>query len=172
MRSQNAILQYRLQLYIITTQVLAIHNYNIGYSYSVFVRVLSCRVFLTNRLHYIPGYHNADTTVGREAYRGMNTKTFSIVGAFSRSASLMCLFGRSTLQLGTLSVLRVLRVCVCMCVLCCCCCCCCLLVVVVVVVFDLVTAVTDFIKKGPFMDGKMYQELYKFTDRQVVTHGS
>ncbi|KAK7097987.1 uncharacterized protein [Littorina saxatilis] len=26
-------------------------------------------VFLTNRLHYVPGYHNADTSIKREAYR-------------------------------------------------------------------------------------------------------
>ncbi|XP_076467530.1 uncharacterized protein LOC143298546 [Babylonia areolata] len=26
-------------------------------------------VFLTNRLHYIPGYQNADTTVGKDAYK-------------------------------------------------------------------------------------------------------
>ncbi|XP_076446276.1 uncharacterized protein LOC143283792 [Babylonia areolata] len=27
------------------------------------------QVFLVSRLHHIPGYHNADTTVGRDAYR-------------------------------------------------------------------------------------------------------
>ena len=27
-------------------------------------------VFLTMRLHHVPGYHNADTTLAKEAYRG------------------------------------------------------------------------------------------------------
>ena len=27
-------------------------------------------VFLTNRLHYIPGYQNADATMNKEMYRG------------------------------------------------------------------------------------------------------
>lgn len=27
------------------------------------------RAFLTNRLHYVPGYHNPDTTMGKAVYR-------------------------------------------------------------------------------------------------------
>ncbi|KAL8621071.1 hypothetical protein ACOMHN_040596 [Nucella lapillus] len=30
---------------------------------------LVTRAFLVSRLHHIPGYHNADTTIGRDAYR-------------------------------------------------------------------------------------------------------
>ncbi|KAJ8297512.1 hypothetical protein KUTeg_024043 [Tegillarca granosa] len=33
-------------------------------------------VFLTNRLHYIPGYHNADTTVGKDVYRVITYHVF------------------------------------------------------------------------------------------------
>jgi hypothetical protein len=38
----------------------------------MFTMYLLDRVFLTNRLHYIPGYHNADTSINKPVYQGMN----------------------------------------------------------------------------------------------------
>ena len=31
----------------------------------------TCRVFLSNHLHSVPGYHNPDATLGKEVYKGM-----------------------------------------------------------------------------------------------------
>ena len=49
---------------IFTIKVFCLSDPCLCFSYSV---------FLTNRLHYIHGYHNPDATMGKEVYRGLNT---------------------------------------------------------------------------------------------------